>query len=356
MRELKKEIDELRNLFDKYQNKNFSESNTELYFIHPFLKSLGYDTSNPELVSSQYPAVPEDTKTGKVDLALLKNGNPIIFVEGKKLNEPLDHHFHQIRRYFSGCRRVDFVILTNGNEYRFYTDLVHENMLDKEPFLKFELKEVGEDLVEQLAQFTSQNFDSKKLRDQALKISRRGKILSFFKRQFSSPSEEFLKNISRMIFRTTKVDCRNAVKETLPDVLQLLPDIKLSPVIDPIPPVIDPLPDRERNIFDIGDVTGKKLDYFRFQNRVVYVKFWSEMFIHVFHRLSQENPSKLMSVSEENEGLKIERDEKLIKEAPKSIGSDLFISTNLSNKEKVRYLQNALSSFNMGDSLWVKLK
>lgn len=356
MRELKTKIDELGNLFDKYQNENFSESNTELYFIHPFLKSLGYDTSNPERVSSQYLAVPEDTKTGKVDLALLQNGDPIIFVEGKKLNEPLDHHFHQIRKYFNSCRRVDFVILTNGNEYRLYTDLDHKNMLDKEPFLKFRLKEVDEDLVEQLTQFTSRNFDSKKLRDQARKISQKGKIISFFKKQLSSPSEEFLKNISKMIFRTTKIDCRNAVKETLPDVLQLLQNIKPPPVINPKPNGKKIKPDEEQDIFNIEDATGKKLDYFRFQNEIILDMNWTDMFVHVFRHLSQENPSKLLSVSQENRGLKIEYEKQLIQHDPKPIGSGLFISTNLSTKEKVRYLQNALSSFNMKDALLVKLK
>lgn len=362
MRELKKKIDKLGGLFDAYQNENFSESNTELYFIHPFLKSLGYDTSNPELVHSQYLAVPDDIKTGKVDLALLQDGNPIIFVEGKKLNEPLDHHFHQIRRYFAGCRRVDFVILTNGNEYRFYTDLDHKNMLDKEPFLKFKLKEVDEDLVVQLTQFTSQNYDSKKLRDQARKISRRGKIISFFKKQFSSPSEEFLRNVSKMIFSTTKIDYRNAVKETLPDILLSLRDVipKLSPVVEPTPAVkphpVTAKPNEEQDIFNIGDVTGKKLDYFRFQNKTITGKNWTDMYVHVFRHLAQENPSKLESVCRKNLGLRIEHDEGLIQRDPKSIGRGLFISTNYSSKAKVQHLQSALSSFNMKDSLLVKLK
>ncbi|MCY4673909.1 MAG: type I restriction endonuclease [Bacteroidetes bacterium] len=357
MGELKRKIDELGNLFDTYRNENLSESNTELYFIYPFLSLLGYDISNPELVSSQYLAVPDDIKTGRVDLALLQNGNPIIFVEGKKLNEPLDHHVNQIKRYFNNCRKVNFAILTNGNEYRFYTDLDHKNMLDEEPFLKFELKEVAEDLVEQLEQFTSQNFDSKKLRNQARKISRRGKIISFFKKQFSSPSEEFLKNMSKMIFYTTKIDYKNAVKETLPDVPLSLVDIK-----DIIPPPVikrngkQTEPNGEKNIFDIGDVTGKKLDYFRFQNEVIRGKNWADMFIHIFDHLSQENQSKLMSVSEENPGLKIERDEKLIQRYPKPIGTGLFISTNYSSNDKIRYLQNALLYFNMKDALRVKLK
>ena len=362
MRELKKKIDELGDKFDLLQNNQLSESDTELYFIHPFLKSLGYDTSNPELVSSQYLAVPDDIKTGKVDLALLQNGNPIIFVEGKKLNEPLDHHFHQIRRYFAGCRSVDFVILTNGNEYRFYTDLDYKNMLDEEPFLKFKLKEVDGDLVEQLKQFTSQNFDSKKLRGQARRISRRGAIISFFKKQFSSPSEEFLRNISKLIFSTTKIDYRNAVKETLPDILLSLRDVipKPSPVVEPKPTVkphpVIAKPIEEQDIFNIGDVTGKKLDYFRFQNETITGMNWTDMYVHVFRHLVQENPSKLESVYRNNLRLRIEHDERLIQRNPKSIGRGLFISTNYSSKAKVQHLQNALSSFDMKDALRVKLK
>lgn len=364
MRELKKKIDELASLFEKFQNENLSEGNTELFFILPFLKSLGYDTSNPEQISSQYPAVPGDSNTGRVDFALLQNGDPIIFVEGKKLNEHLDNHYNQIRKYFNNCRKVDFVILTNGNEYRFYTDLDYENMLDKEPFLKFGLREVDKYLVEKLTQFTCQNFDTNKLRNQARKISRREKIISFFKKQFSSPTEKFLENISEMVFSATEIDYRNAVRETLPDVLLSLRDVKPKPppVVGPDPKVDPPpvivKPDKERDIFSIGDLTGKKLDYFRFQNEVIKAKYWKDMFLYVFRYLSQEDPSKLISIFNENRALKITRDENLIPRGhnPKPIRNDLFISTNHSNNHKQRYLKIALSSFDMKDALWVKVK
>ncbi|MCY3595659.1 MAG: type I restriction endonuclease, partial [Bacteroidetes bacterium] len=122
---LRNDLEGLSTRYEEYRNTSISEAKTEAFFVRPFLRSLGYESSNPELVDPQYLADPHDIKTGKVDYALLRNGEPIIFVEAKKLHQSLDtpETINQIKRYFNNVLEVDFVILTNGNEYRFFTDL-----------------------------------------------------------------------------------------------------------------------------------------------------------------------------------------------------------------------------------------
>ena len=297
MNGLKEKIDELKGLFEKYQGEDPSESNTEAWFIRPFFRSLGYDTSNPELVITQYQADPHDIKTGKVDYALLQNGNPVIFVEGKRLNEPLDSHVRQIRRYFNNTLEVDFAVLTNGNEYRFYTDLVDKNMLDKVPFLEFRLNDIDEDLLEQLDQFSSQNYDSVKLKEFAHGVSRREKIKSFLEEQFSYPSESFARFISRAVFGTQKKVVLDDVKIVLPGILSNLRSIPPPPIIisKPDPKQPDPNPsNEEQNIFEIEDTRGTKLDYFRFQNETISDMNWTEMFVYVFCHLCHKDSQKLV--------------------------------------------------------------
>ena len=350
--ELKKTIENLKVRFEKYKNKYPSEAQTEAWFIDPFLRSLGYERDNPDLVDVQFLAVPGDQKTGKVDYALLKDKEPIIFMEAKKLHESLDSHWHQISRYFNQVRKVDFAILTNGSEYRFYTDLVAVNMLDKEPFLEFDLHEVDEELENYLVQFSSHNYDSRKLKDLAQSLSDSDKIFSFLKEQFRSPSDEFVHSMSSLVFGTARRATRDKVRKALPDVFSKLvaaadpPDT--GPVQKPKPP------EEEQNIFEVGDMKHQKLDCYRFENETLRGNF-TDMLVYVFSSLSNKDSFKLMSAFPGPKGFIVANDRNLIRRSPRSIGNGLFISSNYANNDKVKYIQTALKAFGMEDSLWVKL-
>ena len=341
--DLKENVDILKNKFAELQNRNPSEANTQSWLINPFLKSLGYNTSDPSLVHHQFNADPKDSKTGKVDYAILRYKRPIIFIEAKKLHEPLDNYVGQIRHYFNNVWEVDFAILTNGNEYRFYTDLDRENMCDDEPFLLFELKDVDEELIHHLGQFSRQSYESGKLRTLARTLSRRSKIYSFLKKQSSSPSDSFVNFISKQVFSTSKQEVRNQIRQALPDVFS-----KLCGSIKPPPPSTNGY----QNIFNIGSGTHKKLDLYRFQEKTFSGENWASMFVRVMGQLCLKNTQKLMLISEGQKALKITRDKTSIR-SPKDIGNGLFVSTGNSTEVKVRLLCLVLSEFGMNDALWV---
>ncbi|MXX97522.1 MAG: hypothetical protein F4065_00275 [Rhodothermaceae bacterium] len=370
--ELKNDLEDLGILYRKYENKSISEAKTEAWFIRPFLKSLGYDSSNPELVDPQYPADPKDIKPGKVDYALLRNGSPIIFVEAKKLHESLDHHvtINQIKGYFHFVREVDFVILTNGNEYRFFTDMDHENMLDEEPFLVFRLSELDQETLEYLEQFSRRNFDSTKLRALAYKLSHGDKIYAFLKEQLLSPSDEFAGSVSKMLFGTTKRKIRDHVKKSLPDAFSRLINAKIqTPIMVTPGEEQDPVETRDPNSTEHPIIAEQskeqdpfkietkftKLDYFRFQDEIVSGT-WTDMFVYILSALCQRDRSRLISSFAAKKTTIVARDPKLIKRNCISIGNGLFTTTNNGTREKIRYLRTALTSFDMRDTLRVKLK
>ena len=344
--DLKENIDILKNKFAELQNRNPSEANTQFWLINPFLKSLGYNTSDPGLVHHQFNADPNDSKTGIVDYAILRHKRPIIFIEAKKLREPLDNYVGQIRHYFNNVWEVDFAILTNGNEYRFYTDLDRENMCDDEPFLLFELNDIDEELIQHLGKFSRQSFDSRNLRALARTLSRRRKIHSFLVEQFAYTSDSFVNFISKEVFSTSKQEVRNQIRQALPGVFQKLND-------EPKPP--PPPNSGYKNIFNIGNGTHRRLDSYCFQNETFSGENWASMFVRVIVNLHKENAQKLMSISEEQEALKITSDETSIRNA-KDIGDGLFVSTNNSTEVKVRCLCFMLTEFGMKDALWVKLR
>ena len=61
-----------------------NERQTRYALIDPLLRELGWDTSDPSLVTPEISA-----SGGRADYALLKNGRPAVMVEAKKLGEDL---------------------------------------------------------------------------------------------------------------------------------------------------------------------------------------------------------------------------------------------------------------------------
>ena len=93
------------------------ESNTIQYLVEPMLRGLGWDFDDPEQVMREY-RPKGDQGRGKrgeaVDIALLENRTPTVFVEVKRLDR--DHtpeYEKQIERYASHMK-MGTAVLTNG--------------------------------------------------------------------------------------------------------------------------------------------------------------------------------------------------------------------------------------------------
>ena len=94
------------------------EYRTRLSLVDPVLHALGWDVSDPVLVTPEYQA-----GSGRADYALLdEDSNPKAFIEAKRLGEHLESHFEQIYSY-GWDARVKNVGLTDGNRWIF-EDLV----------------------------------------------------------------------------------------------------------------------------------------------------------------------------------------------------------------------------------------
>ncbi len=73
----------------------------------------------------------------------------MILVECKSITENLDRHDSQLFRYF-GTTTAKFAILTNGQYYRFYTDLDNPNKMDEDPFLTINILDIRDNQVPEL--------------------------------------------------------------------------------------------------------------------------------------------------------------------------------------------------------------
>ncbi len=92
-----------------------NETRTRMALIDPLLVALGWDVSDPGVVTPEY-GIGDDL----VDYALLgSDGQPVALVEAKKLGEPLAVHEKQLIGY---CQKADtgYGVLTDGRNWRLY--------------------------------------------------------------------------------------------------------------------------------------------------------------------------------------------------------------------------------------------
>lgn len=141
-----------------------TEETTKQALILPFFAILGYDPTDPLKVRSEHGAdMPGVKASERVDYVLCSD-QPVMFVEAKGYGANLDNHSPQLMRYFNSTPDVKIAAITNGREWRFYTDLKHQNMMDGEPFLTVDLLELTDEAAGQLARFRYDSFRADDLR------------------------------------------------------------------------------------------------------------------------------------------------------------------------------------------------
>lgn len=145
-----------------------SEETTKQALILPFLDILGFASYDPTKVRAEYSADFPGVKVGeRVDYALFCDGKPVMFIEAKSFKEKLDNHCPQLSRYFNATPEVSISAITNGKEWRFFTDLNNKNIMDADPFLTIDVTKINESDITQLYQFRHDEFQPEALRNLA---------------------------------------------------------------------------------------------------------------------------------------------------------------------------------------------
>lgn len=175
------------------------EQATKQSLVLPMLDALGYDIWDPAEVCPEYDADFAIKKAGqkeKVDVAIILASVPRIFVEVKPLDESLDGHSGQIARYFNATPTVTLGVLTNGIEWRFFTDTGDPNVMDDQPFhiARLDAADQGLDIV---ARFAKPVFSAEAIRDYATELRYTAQIASFLRLELDlkdrEPNEYFIR-------------------------------------------------------------------------------------------------------------------------------------------------------------------
>ncbi|MBW4636623.1 MAG: hypothetical protein KME05_00010 [Gloeocapsa sp. UFS-A4-WI-NPMV-4B04] len=116
-----------------------------------------------------------------------------MLVEAKARGQKAEAHDGQLSRYFNGLLKTKVAIVTNGTEYRFFTDLRDKNFMDKEPFFSFNVLQYDLKDIENLKFFHRDNFDAAAISRQAEEMVYVKGMTQLIGNLLRSPSEEFVR-------------------------------------------------------------------------------------------------------------------------------------------------------------------
>lgn len=176
-----------------------TEEGTKNAFIMPIIAALGYDIFNPFEVVPELDCDLIKKKGEKIDYAIMKNDQPILLIECKHCKQDLDLHNTQLQKYFVASN-ARFGVLTNGIEYRFYTDLDKPNIMDEKPFLIVNMLDLSEADTEQLKKFHKSYYNEDDILSTANELKYTTEIKAIAEKEFAAPSAEFVRFFAKQAY------------------------------------------------------------------------------------------------------------------------------------------------------------
>lgn len=197
--ELQNQLKALSEKVGKLKGQIDTEESTKHAFVLPFINLLGYDTFNPTEVVPEFTADIGLKKGEKVDYAIFQNGEPVIIIECKNWKEQLNAHNSQLFRYFH-TTKTRFALLTNGIDYQFFTDLEAANKMDEKPFLEFDITQIKENVVSEIAKFHKSHFNVDEIVDNASSLKYTKEIKKLIGEELQVPSNDFVRLFASRIY------------------------------------------------------------------------------------------------------------------------------------------------------------
>ncbi len=177
-----------------------TEEATKTALVLPFLSSLGYNVFDPSEVVPEYVADVGIKKGEKVDYAVFKDGKVVMLVEVKWSGSDLSKdHASQLFRYFS-VTETRFGLLTNGIDYRFFSDLDKPNRMDEKPFFEFNLFGFTGNQIAELEKFSKSAFELESILTTAGELKYTREIKRLIAQEIEEPSDAFVKLFAHQVY------------------------------------------------------------------------------------------------------------------------------------------------------------
>jgi len=196
--DFKDEILQLADRVAKQRSSITTEEATKNAFIMPMIAALGYNPFDPFEVVPEFTCDAPTKKDDKIDYAIMQGGKPILLVECKHCGQQLEQHDKQLFKYYTASK-ARFALLTNGIQYRFFTDLVRANVMDAKPFLEIDITCLKDNQIDELKRFHKSYYNESAILSTAAELQTLLAIKEIVQREFASPTEEFVRFFVREI-------------------------------------------------------------------------------------------------------------------------------------------------------------
>ena len=180
-----------------------SEEAAKQYLILPFFQLLGYDPLNPDEIIPEAAASFSDKFKNKVDYAVCIAGDPVIAVECKRTGELNDGHRGELKGYFNAVTSAKLGILTDGLVFELFSDTDFENMMDNDPFVTIDLKEIARErisdqVLDALAKLRKGEFDPADVGADAKRRIYIARYTEVLEENFKEPTDDFQRALMDM--------------------------------------------------------------------------------------------------------------------------------------------------------------
>lgn len=341
-----------------------NEEMTKQSLIIPFLQVLGYDVFNPLEVKPEYIADVGRKKGEKVDYAIYKDGKPIMFIEAKTVNDPLINHSAQLSRYFNAIPDVRFAIMTNGIEYKFFTDLDKSNIMDENSFIRIDVTNLSVVDVEILSRFRREVFITEELLNYASELVYTSNVNKKLKELFRNPPDDFIryliKDFSDARITTSVLDrfrpiVKKSISIALLDIVSqgLFQDdnikqdniksddevISSDQVELPTTVTTDEELECYEYIRDVIKSDGYDLTNIKYRDTTVYFGVYNRTVTNWFMRINMESIKKNVTTKLPTEKVQnIVGDTYIVEQAPKGMGESRIYIESVEDFRKLRQL------------------
>lgn len=236
-----------------------TEETTKQALILPLLDILGFSPFDPTRVKAEYGAdFPGAKNNERVDYALFCHNVPVMYIEAKPFGANLTNHSPQLSRYFNATPEVAVAAITNGSEWRFFTDLSNKNMMDATPFFSFSFADIDDAVANRLYRFRHDEFQPDALRtlaEESVYISAFQELISAELRQ---PSAEFVRyiagraNVQRQLNAKFLDSLTPLIKQAVELAVSamVVSGLSAKPVAQPVPPDVVSTASEDGDIVD----------------------------------------------------------------------------------------------------------
>lgn len=199
--EIRERLNSLATKLEHQRGNIETEEATKNAFVMPFISLvLGYDVFNPNEVIPEFTADVGIKKGEKIDYAIVKDGDVQILIECKHVGAKLDvKHASQLFRYFA-VAHARIAVLTNGDDYHFFTDLDAPNKMDEKPFLMIKVSDLDSAHVPELNKLAKDAFDLESIINAAEELKYVGELKRVLSAQFAAPDADWVKALTARVY------------------------------------------------------------------------------------------------------------------------------------------------------------